>query len=65
MPVTSHCEIALSSLGKRYDGKKSIKNDTSCAVPAERILSVFGSRFPVRTDRPELTLDRVHIDPVW
>ena len=36
LPAQIHCETVRSPSGKRYEGKKSIRNDTSCAVPAEK-----------------------------
>ena len=63
IPETSHCETTRSSFGKRYEGKKSIKNDTSRAVPAARAASTR-QRWPARPElRPALTLYRVHVDP--
>ena len=34
IPDTIHSLITRSSFGKRYHGRKSTSDDTSCAVPA-------------------------------
>lgn len=36
MPATTHSTMVRSSRGNRYEGRKSIKNDTSLAVPAAK-----------------------------
>lgn len=61
-PMHRNCEIVRSSFGKRYEGRKSIKYDTSCAVPAalNRQPDIFGPSGGARM----LTLNRVHINAV-